>query len=247
MYIPQGLVSAIAAVSPNAIFSKVTHEKVIGLTIDDVPTASQPGYPSTQRILGAIADYNQTLVDQTYRAHATFFVIGEQLTHGTNILHQIIEQGHEIGNHGMRDHTHASLPYGVLDEEIWRSHQLLTSDTGAQIQWFRPGRGIYNQGMVTMLRRLQPHGYHPKVVLASMVPLDTRSEFKSPAFTVQYASTFVFPGAILVLHGGSEERDRNTAQVLRTLLPRLQAKGYRAITLSQLFSQPTQLSPLQSG
>ncbi|MGB3612379.1 MAG: hypothetical protein WBA10_01205, partial [Elainellaceae cyanobacterium] len=132
----------------------------------------------------------------------------------------------------------ASLAYGALNDEIWRSHQLLTDDTAALIRWFRPGRGVYNQGMSTMLRQLQPHGYHPQVALASMVPLDTRNEFKSPAFTLPYASTVVFPGAILVLHGGSEERDRNTATVLRTLLPSLQARGYRAITLSQLLSLP---------
>ncbi|MGB3612499.1 MAG: polysaccharide deacetylase family protein, partial [Elainellaceae cyanobacterium] len=105
MVIPQGLVSALAAVSPNAIFAGRTSEKVIALTIDDVPTANQPGYPSTQRILAAIADYNPGLTDQTSRARATFFVIGGQLTHGTDILHQILEQGHEIGNHGMYDHT----------------------------------------------------------------------------------------------------------------------------------------------
>ncbi len=235
MYLSKGLISSIAAVSPNAVFFKPTTEKVIGLTIDDVPTAGEAGYPSTQLILEAIARHNQTL-DERDHAHATFFVIGSQLTHGTDILHQILEQGHELGNHGMMDCFHVSQSPQEFEAEIWRSHGLLTEGTAARVQWFRPGRAFFNPTMVTTLKALQPQGYRPQMALASMMPLDTRDEFKNPAFTLQYALRFVFPGAILVLHGGSEERDRNTAMVLKLLLPRLRAMGYRVVTLSRLFS-----------
>ncbi|MEO0407675.1 MAG: polysaccharide deacetylase family protein [Cyanobacteria bacterium P01_A01_bin.135] len=234
--VPRQLVSALSTISPNAIFAKATTEKVIALTIDDVPTPCQPDYASTQRILEAIAQYNGALPSSAYRAHATFFVIGSYLTHGSSILQQMLAQGHELGNHGMFDHTHASLPLTTLADELKAAHQLLTKDTGTCLQWFRPGRGMYNRQVIDAVGQLRPWGYRSQVALASMVPLDTRPQFESPAFTFSYVSQFVFPGAILVLHGGSEGRDRNTAAVLQQLLPWLKSKGYRAVTLSQLFS-----------
>ncbi|MGF1513789.1 MAG: polysaccharide deacetylase family protein [Elainellaceae cyanobacterium] len=234
MYLPKTLVSSIAAVSPNAVFYRPTWEKVVALTIDDVPTA-EAGYPSTQRILAAIARHNQGL-DERDHAHATFFVIGDQLIYGTDILHQMLAQGHELGNHGMGDRFHVSLPPAAFEDEIWRSHYLLTEGTAAQVQWFRPGRAFYSPAMVATLGKLKTQGYRPQMALASMVPLDTYNSFKNPALTLQYALQFVFPGAILVLHGGSEERDRNTAAVLKALLPRLHKMEYRVVTLSQLFA-----------
>jgi len=37
-----------------------------------------------------------------------------------------------------------------------------------------------------------------------------------------------------VLHGGSPERDENTAIVLKNLLAKLHDRGYQVVTLSQL-------------
>lgn len=233
---PQRLVTALAAASPTAIFAKATTEKIVALTIDDVPTPCQPDYSSTQLILEAIARYNASLPSAAYQAHATFFIIGGYLTHGSGILQQMLAQGHEIGNHGMCDHTHAYLPLETLSQELKEAHQLLTQETGTCVQWFRPGRGVFNQRVRAVLGEMQLCGYRPQPVLASMVPLDTRDRFKSPRFTLPYVSRFVFPGAILVLHGGSKERDRNTAAVLQELLPWLREQGYRAVTLSQLFA-----------
>ncbi|MGF1538514.1 MAG: polysaccharide deacetylase family protein [Elainellaceae cyanobacterium] len=238
MDLSKKLVFSLAAIAPDAVFFKPTQDKVIALTIDDVPTAGEAGYPSTQRILEAIARHNQSLSHSQDHAHATIFVIGDQLTHGNDILYRMLEQGHELGNHGMGDRFHVSLPANDFEAEIWRSHCLLTDSTEAAIRWFRPGRAFYNPAMVTTLKKLQPQGYSSKMALASMLPLDTRNEFKNPAFTLRYALRFVFPGAILVLHGGSHERDRNTAAVLKALLPRLHCMGYRVVTLSQLFALP---------
>jgi peptidoglycan/xylan/chitin deacetylase (PgdA/CDA1 family) len=68
----------------------------------------------------------------------------------------------------------------------------------------------------------------------TMIPLDTRKGTNHPQFTTWYISQFIFPGAILVLHGGFPERDENTAIVLKNLLAKLHDRGYQVVTLSQL-------------
>ena len=234
---PKGLISSISKLQPNAIFFKETQDKIVALTIDDVPTANEQGYPSTQRILNVIAEHNQNIADRTYHARATFFVVSSHLNCGKEIINQMIDQGHEIGNHGVFEHPHFTISSREFEDEIERAHQTLTEGTNASIKWFRPGSGFYNKSMLETLHKMgEMRGYRPQFALASMVPLDTQEALDNPEFTTNYILKFTFPGAILVLHGGKKERAKNTEQALRKLLSRLHQDGYRVITMSQLFS-----------
>ena len=53
--LPQGLVNSVAKIFPDAIFYKRTKEKIVALTIDDVPCINDPDDVGTELILDAIA------------------------------------------------------------------------------------------------------------------------------------------------------------------------------------------------
>ncbi len=234
--VQQHLVRGLAKVFPNALFYKPTNSKLVALTIDDIPTPNETEDDSTNLILDAIANFNQSLPISHVRA--TFFVISGHLGNRSTILERILEDGHEIGNHGVIDTTHAYLSAVDFETQLHQAHQRLVTPQPTQIRWYRPGRALYHRSMLKAIARLgETEGYEMKLALASVLPLDTYERFDNPQFTSWYMNQFVFPGAILVLHGGSKRRSQNTAKVLQRLLPTITQKGYQIVTLSQLWDE----------
>ncbi|NEQ29677.1 MAG: polysaccharide deacetylase family protein [Leptolyngbya sp. SIO4C5] len=227
------LVQQVARFFPDAVFYKPTAARAVALTIDDVPTPDEPGDASTRQILAAIADHNQHLGPLDTPAQATFFIISSHLNDDGEILQQMRQQGHEIANHGEVDDLAASLAPDLFHRHIQTAHHRIFTFADQPLRWYRPGRGLYTPSMLQVLKQME--GYEPRFALASMIPFDTFRFANEPQFTAWYVSQFVFPGAILVLHGGSVERAQNTARVLKNLLPALTQQGYQIVTLSQLW------------
>jgi peptidoglycan/xylan/chitin deacetylase (PgdA/CDA1 family) len=230
---PPRILAWIASAFPDAIFYRDTNEKVVALTIDDVPWAGDAGDAATQLILDTIAEHNEGTADPALKVRATFFVISGQLADGSTILDRMRQQGHEIGNHGDADGTAAMLPADTFEQQLRASDERLVSFTDQPIRWFRPGRGLFTQAMVESLRGME--GYEPRFALASMLPIDTFRPADNPQFTAWYVRHHVFPGAILVLHGGSPQQSGKTAEALKMILGELRQRGYRVVTLSELW------------
>ncbi len=229
---PLALVKTISQFFPDGLFFQPTDEPVIALTIDDV------GDASTQKILDAIATHNQKLSPIQSIVKATFFITTSHLKNETDILEKILEQDHEIGNHGIYDRTHADLKPEELAQEIQQAHEHLTQGSQATIKWFRPGRGRYNRAMVKTLSQMAAQaGYYPQFALGSMIPLDTYRITHHPQFTAQYVTQFIFPGSILVLHGGSLLRANQTAIALEQILSYCDRNHYRVVSLSELYER----------
>lgn len=225
----------IAAAFPGAIFFKETQERVVALTIDDVPAEQDEGDASTQLILDAIRSYNAR-ADSPAKVTATFFVLSGRLRDGSTILERIRKDGHEIGNHGEADDMAATLSASDFEQQLIASDTRIRAFTEQAIRWYRPGRGLYSHAMEEALGRMK--GYEPRFALASMLPVDTFRPAGDPRFTAWYVRQHIFPGSILVLHGGSMERSRNAAEALPAILDDLTRRGYRVVSLSELWDGP---------
>lgn len=232
----QGLVEIVAKTFPDAIFYKSTQEKVVALTIDDAPSFDDPDDLATQLLLDAIAKHNQKLA-LSQQVKATFFIISNHIEDHSDILQKIIEEGHEIGNHGTVDSTHAWLTTREFEEQIKTAQEKLLFLTGqSRIRWYRPGRGLYNQQMLKAIAHLTAEeDYDMKLVLASMIPFDTYDLLNNPQLTAWYVRRFVFPGAILVFHAGSVKVAQQTATALSIILEELRQKGYHVVSMSELW------------
>lgn len=234
----QELVNGVAQLFPDAIFYKKTTEKVVALTIDDAPCPFDKGDCGTKSILEAIAQHNQQ-----YRhlepARATFFIISSHLSPNSQIISEIIAGGHEIANHGVIDETHALLTPQKFTRQLKEAHERLLDLAGSDgIRWYRPGRGFYNQTMLEAIASLTAEdNYNLQLVLASMIPFDTFNLTNHPWLTAMYARQMIFPGAILVFHANSIKVASNTAIALKTILKDLRQRGYRIVTVSELFDQ----------
>lgn len=208
---PRLVIRWLAARDRRVLYFVNTEDKLVALTIDDGP------HPTvTPEILDVL---------QENGARATFFVIGERIKGNEKILTRMLQEGHEVGNHLMRAYPSILLSPDRFEQELLEVDQMLGQN---QVRWCRPGSGWYNN---RMLQQMESHGY--RCVLGSVYPHDTT--VRSTAIISSYVVSQVYPGSIIILHDGTDDRYR-TVTVLRNVLPILGEKGYRVVTISQLIS-----------
>jgi peptidoglycan/xylan/chitin deacetylase (PgdA/CDA1 family) len=195
--------------SPDVLFYVGTREPVVALTIDDGPSVATP------EILEALAAND---------ARATFFVIGENVREHPDLARRIVAEGHQLGHHMMVDEPSIDLSPDEFRAQFEEMDAILDDLGGSSL--FRPASGWYNDRMVDEAARL---GY--RTVLGSVYAFDAQVPF--PRLSTWYMRQLVGPGSIMILHDGPDRGPR-TAQVLRSLLPELRARGMRVVTVSTL-------------
>jgi peptidoglycan-N-acetylglucosamine deacetylase len=213
---PQWLVPLLPARFPGCIYAVETTAPAVALTIDDGPDAS-----TTPDVLRELEDHD---------AHATFFLISSNVRNNDSLVAGLIEKGHEIGNHLVRDESSVSLSLQAFDSALVIAGRLLSRY--GPVRWARPGGGRYNQRMAATMRQ---RGY--QCALGSVYPYD--AEIPSSRFSSAFVLAHARPGAIIVLHDRGA-RGRRTAAALNRLLPELRRRGLRVVTLSELTTLASQ-------
>jgi len=207
---PQFAIRRLAGWHPDVLFYVKTRQPAVGLTIDDGPHAG-----ITPRILDVL---------QQYDVRATFFVLGDHIPGNELLLERMRSEGHELGNHLAEDRPSILLP----NEEFAR--QLAVVDPWIQatdgVKWFRPGSGWFDDPMLEQAREL---GYH--CCLGSIFPHDDK--IHAPQWLADEVLKRVYPGAIIILHDGQDER-ASVVETLERLLPELLERGYSVMTVSEL-------------
>ncbi|MDQ1913381.1 polysaccharide deacetylase family protein [Paenibacillus sp. GD4] len=191
-----------------------TEEKVVALTFDDGPHPQH-----TVQILDLL---------KQYEAKATFFVVGNKIKAAPELLRREVDEGHEIANH---TYSHAYMGIRTdMRKEINDTEQLIVAITGKRSTLFRPPGGIYNDNLVTMVNQ---EGY--KMVLWSW-PLDTK-DWDTPGVNkiVDRVLKNADNGSIVLFHDYIEGPTQ-TIDALKVILPELQKRDYRFITVSELLS-----------
>lgn len=112
----------------------------VAITFDDGPDAEV-----TPRILEVL---------RRHQVKAAFFLIAKKAEQQPELVKQIMEEGHIIGNHtyGHSYWFDFFPPYKML-EEFNRSESVIRQITGKSISWFRPPYGVTNPMMKTALRK----------------------------------------------------------------------------------------------
>lgn len=210
---PRCILSLIASIVPGAVYFTKTDKPIIALTIDDGPDAV-----ATPKILEIL---------QRYQARATFFVISDRVKGNESVIGEIVNQGHELGNHLTEDKPSIQLSPQEFETDLLEADRIIAEF--AKPCWLRPGGGWYNTTMVKIARQ---HGY--RVALGSIFPFDTHIP------SSWFASTQILcnarPGSIIILHDSGLWGERTTLTLSR-VLPKLSQKGYQVVTLSELYAR----------
>jgi len=217
--------AACAPASATPITSVSTSAKAIALSFDDGPS------PFTPQVLDVL---------RHYRAHATFFVLGENLTARSRVLGRMLVSGNEIAN-GTWTGAHANtIGTNALESELRR--------TDAEIEAavpFRPclTRPPYREN-VTRLTTLAG-GLNLTTALWSVDPRDFT--LRNPAKIAKRVLSQVRPGSIVILHDGGDSARWATVQALPIILKTLDKRGYQVMSISQLLTMHSTSTAAPAG
>lgn len=208
------------ASSRRAVYHVRRDVQAVALTFDDGPGE-------------ATGDILDTLAGRG--AHATFFIVGNQVPAREHLLRRVVAEGHGIGNHTMT-HPRFGVDRVSVRSELQDLSQLVLSTTGARPRFFRPPFGILDREALSAARRLRMRTF-----LWDVDPQDWRGLRADEISDAVLAA--VRPGSIILLHDGGGSR-RATAEALPQILDGLSDRGHPVVTLSELSSRANAQRPL---
>lgn len=204
-------VAAVSTLSPKAIVSPTSkpRSKAVALTFDDGPSTA-----NTPKVLETLKKYN---------AHATFFVVGNRVAAGADVLKQTVAQGNEIGNHSW-DHSNLSLKnMKFVNSQYDRTAKLVQKLSGFKITFMRPPYGAISDRMRKKLK-------HP-MILWNEDTLDWKTRNAKSVF--KYIKKNVSDGDIILMH----DIHPSTAEALKKVVPWLVKQDYDLLTVSELMKR----------
>ncbi|HEX2312116.1 MAG TPA: polysaccharide deacetylase family protein [Thermomonospora sp.] len=179
----------------------------MALTFDDGPG------PYTGRLLDHLAKA---------RVRATFFVLGELVRPNARTVRRIAAEGHELANHSWSHPDMAGLSSRRVRSEVRRTQGVIHQVTGVRSRLFRPPYGSTNARVGRAVAMPQ--------ILWSVDTMDWRH--RNTARTVRIVTKETRNGGIVLFH----DVHRPTVAAVPQVVTRLQRKGYRFVTVSELFA-----------
>jgi peptidoglycan/xylan/chitin deacetylase (PgdA/CDA1 family) len=193
----------------------------IALTIDDGPDPEV-----TPQVL--------EMLDR-YQVKATFFCIGRRANLYPELTKDIVQRGHEVGNHSQCHHFNFSMSgTRAMTREVASAQDTLTNITGVVPKFFRAPAGLRNMFLAPVLSRLNLQLAH-----WSVRAYDTK--VKNQEKVTAKLLSGLKPGAILLLHDGNAARTKSGQPMILAVLPRLieaaKQQNLRFVTLTQAGEQ----------
>lgn len=177
----------------------------VWLTFDDGPHPH-----GTPAVLDALA---------TAGAHATFFLVGEQVARRPALVQEIRAAGHHVGVHGHTHRLHLRLGPGALADDLDRAEEAL----GREARWHRAPYGVYSLLSLDAVKR---RGWSP--VLWSQWGRDWRAD--ATADTIAQDLGAAGAGDVLLLHDSDAYSAHDSWRATAAALPRvLETLGERGI------------------
>jgi len=181
----------------------------VALTFDDGPHPQ--GTPATLEVLARAG------------AHATFFLVGEQVRAHRALAAEIVAAGHTVAIHGDRHRNLLRVSPRALAGDLDRAAATITEATGLEPTLHRPPYGIYSYTGLALVRR---RGWRP--LLWSRWGRDWSTRESAQAITDRLTRDLT-AGDVLLLHDADWYSDpgswRATVDALPRVLERIAAAG----------------------
>jgi peptidoglycan/xylan/chitin deacetylase (PgdA/CDA1 family) len=155
-------------------------------------------------------------------AHATFFVVGEQVERRPRLVAEIAGAGHAVALHGYRHRLQSRLTPAQVRDDIRRGVVAIEDAAGAPPVWHRPPYGIYSP---PGLRVVRSAGLRP--LLWSRWGKDWR-KITTPGRIASRVVSGVIPGDVILLHDAdfysAHNSHRRTARALELVMSELKRR-----------------------
>lgn len=186
------------------------NQKVIALTFDDGPNTT-----TTNEVLDKLEKYGVV---------ASFFLIGDNITdESAKTVKRAYDLGCEINNHSRSHSNMTELSAEDIQAEYRYVDDKVFEITGEHTKFFRPPYIAVHQVMFDNI-------YVPFIAGIGASDWDDRMTAEKRAKTILKQAK---DGDIILLH--DMEGNSATVEALDTIIPELQAQGYKFVTVSELF------------
>ena len=178
----------------------------IAITFDDGP---HPRY--TPMLLEGLADRN---------VKATFFVIGEHAKAYPEVVQQIAEDGHLIGNH---TYSHIQLQSGQLEvfkDELIRTNAVIEELVNQEVSYVRPPYGIWDESLERELNMFP--------VLWTIDPMDWCTDDVN--CIIEKTVSKAKDGDIILLH----DNYKTSVQAALGIIDVLQQRNFQFVTVDAI-------------
>lgn len=131
---------------------------------------------------------------------ATFFLGGTWAFKNEKLVLRMVEEGHELANHGYSHKDCKTLSQKQVEEEIAKTHEVVKAFTGVDMKLFMPPSGAYNEGTVEGAKAL---GY--KTIMWSEDTIDWRD--KNTDLIIERATKNASGGDLILMHPTKETKE----------------------------------------
>jgi peptidoglycan/xylan/chitin deacetylase (PgdA/CDA1 family) len=179
------------------------------------------GQGSTAQVLALLAAL------EARAARGTVLAVGSWLATVPDLAARITSHGHELGNHTQNHIDIAHRDAETMYAEISHCATVLRNLTGSAGRWFRPSQTQHSTALIRL--EAARAGYD------TCLSYDVDSlDYTDPGATAVVRTTLksVQKGSIVSLHCGHD----GTIRALPDLLTGLQARGLRAVTVTDLLA-----------
>ena len=188
----------------NGIALGNSESKVIYLTFDE---GYEAGY--TTQILKILKEND---------VRATFFLTAHYINTQEELVRQMIDEGHIIGNHTVNHKSMPSLTAEEIKKEVMDLHQSVYEKFGYEMKYIRPPKGEFSEETIQVTNSL---GY--KTVMWSFAYEDWNEE-KQPneENAKEKILNNLHSGEIMLLHGNS----KTNTNILDSIIKEAKNMGY---------------------
>ncbi len=205
------------AFAEDNIYRSIPQAKgMIALTFDDGP---HPRY--TRQILEILKKEG---------IKATFFIVGENINYyDEGIVAEIINEGHELGNHTFNHEHTKAMSESEFYDDVRACHELVKKKYGYEMKIFRPPEGYIDDKVKNIANEL---GY--SIIIWS---IDTKDwEHVGSDIIVGNVEKNASDGDIILMHD-YVSKPNTTIGALERLIKKLKGEGYSFVTVSELIEK----------
>ena len=176
---------------------------------------------------GYEAGYTDEILDilKINEVKATFFLTAHYVNTSEELVKQMIEEGHIIGNHTVNHKSMPTLNDVEVEKEIMDLHRVVKEKFKYNMKYIRPPMGEFSERTLNIIKEL---GY---ITTMWSFAYEDWNENKQPSkeYTINKILENAHSGEIILLHGNS----KTNMEVLDEIIKEIKSMGYVFASLDE--------------
>jgi peptidoglycan/xylan/chitin deacetylase (PgdA/CDA1 family) len=162
---------------------------------------------------------------------ATFFLVGKRINQHPDLAREILQRGHEVGNHSQNHFRLTDLTDAQIIAEIQGCTQAFNKATGRVFRLLRPPGMRFDDRVLKITQELDYQIVGWTNAAKDFDSMDNRLGQVTPIELADRVTTRVHDGSIILLHDTPL-----TTQALELIIARLKGQGFTFVTVSQMLA-----------